>query len=232
MSNDTDVSTVADSIQESVGNAVGSDEVSSMLEAESADAAGRELGQRIGREVGSRLGQELGIVVARDIRERKGPRTILRNAYRRLVEVCKELYRSLDLKSRIPQVIEVGRSVVSDGSATDVVESIIPGDESGNGAASDTTEEADSETEETAEEADEAAEEAEETESEEEDLSAADLSADEMRELKEETYKELLESMSYRDLQSLAKDVGVKANLAQDEMTDRIVAEFSEEGEE
>ncbi len=58
-----------------------------------------------------------------------------------------------------------------------------------------------------------------------------DLSADEIQDLTEETYRELLETMSYRDLQSLAKDVGVKANLAQGEMTDRLVAEFSEESE-
>lgn len=190
MSDDTDVSTVADSIQDSVGNAVDTDEISSLLDDESPGSTGRELGQRIGREVGSRLGRELGIVVARDVRERKGIRTILRNAGRRLIEICKELYRSLDLKSNIPQVIDVGRSVVSDGSATDIVESILPGDEAGNGASGDTSDESaededgDGEADDAgSEDADDAGgEEADETSSDETDDAAAEEHSDEASE--------------------------------------------------
>lgn len=35
-----------------------------------------------------------------------------------------------------------------------------------------------------------------------------------------------LETMSYRELQSLAKELGVKANLTTEEMTDRLAAEL------
>jgi hypothetical protein len=44
--------------------------------------------------------------------------------------------------------------------------------------------------------------------------------------LRAETYRELLDAMSYQELQSVAKDVDVKANLARDEMTERIMDEF------
>lgn len=60
-----------------------------------------------------------------------------------------------------------------------------------------------------------------ETEGEEEEettLEAADLEG-----VRRDTLEDLLEVMSYRDLQSVAKDVGVKANLSREEMTDEIV---------
>lgn len=44
--------------------------------------------------------------------------------------------------------------------------------------------------------------------------------------------REELDELSYRDLQQLAKDVGVKANLGREEMTDRIADALSiEDGE-
>lgn len=49
-------------------------------------------------------------------------------------------------------------------------------------------------------------------------LEAADLEG-----VRRDTLEDLLEVMSYRDLQSVAKDVGVKANLSREEMTDEIV---------
>ena len=47
--------------------------------------------------------------------------------------------------------------------------------------------------------------------------------------LKRETYRELLDVLSYSDLQSVAKSVDVKANLGREEMTDAIVEKFAEE---
>ncbi|WP_207588022.1 hypothetical protein [Halomontanus rarus] len=62
--------------------------------------------------------------------------------------------------------------------------------------------------------------EGEEKEEEEEEtaLEAADLEG-----VRRDTLEDLLEVMSYRDLQSVAKDVGVKANLSREEMTEEIV---------
>ncbi|QLG28728.1 hypothetical protein HUG10_14790 [Halorarum halophilum] len=47
--------------------------------------------------------------------------------------------------------------------------------------------------------------------------------------LKRETYRELLDVLSYSDLQSVAKSVDVKANLGREEMTNAIVEQFAEE---
>lgn len=51
-------------------------------------------------------------------------------------------------------------------------------------------------------------------------------------EVKRETYRDLLEVMSYRDLQSVAKEVGVKANAEREEMIDAIVESFAESDDE
>lgn len=239
MSDETELSTAADSIQDSLGSAVDPDEIESMLEDDSVDAVGRELGSRIGREVGARTGAALGPAVARDIRERKSIREILRNAAQRLVKIVAELFRSADFRTGVSRVVEVGRDVASKDSVSGGLGSVLPGSRTDSEAGESEDAEAEVEDESEAGETESGEEESEEgdaeggTEASSDDgtLSGADLSADEMRELKEETYKELLEAMSYRDLQSLAKDVGVKANLAQDELTDRIVAKFSEEGD-
>jgi len=60
----------------------------------------------------------------------------------------------------------------------------------------------------------------------------SEIPIDDLDDMREETYREMLEVMSYRDLQSVAKEVDVKANLSQEEMTDRIVEEFSEQQDE
>lgn len=57
-------------------------------------------------------------------------------------------------------------------------------------------------------------------------------SPDELRDLREETLRELLEVMSYQELQSIAKKVGVKANLDTETMRERIVDAFAEDIEE
>lgn len=225
MSEDTDISKTAASIQDSVSSAVDTEEIESMLEEDSTKSVGRTLGSRVGRELGSRIGRELGALVAHDIRERKGIRTILRNAAQRLVELVKELVRSVDIKGATSKLVQIGQGVVSSESAEGVLDSVLPGDESADESATEEGEDAATES---------AEEESTETDADEDTgdgVSADQLSVDEIKNLKEETYRELLEEMSYRDLQSLAKDVGVKANLAQDEMTDRIVAQFSEGSE-
>lgn len=46
--------------------------------------------------------------------------------------------------------------------------------------------------------------------------------------VRKETYRDILEMLSYSDLQSIAKDVGVKANLDREEMTNQLVENLSE----
>ncbi|MGA9402519.1 hypothetical protein [Haladaptatus sp.] len=63
------------------------------------------------------------------------------------------------------------------------------------------------------------------------DAADVDLNPDDVQAIREETYRELLETMDYSELQSVAKEVDVKANLGRDEMVDAIVEQFNN-GEE
>lgn len=56
-----------------------------------------------------------------------------------------------------------------------------------------------------------------------------EATAENLEELRTETLEDFLEVMSYRDLQSVAKEVGVKANLSREEMTRRIVAQVTDD---
>ncbi|WP_227352946.1 hypothetical protein [Haladaptatus salinisoli] len=80
--------------------------------------------------------------------------------------------------------------------------------------------------------AEEAATEAEAAADEVTDSDVGDLTADDVQAIKEETYRELLETMEYSELQSIAKEVGVRANLKREEMLDAIVENFKAKSEE
>lgn len=262
MSDDTQIERVTDSIPDSLSSAVDTEEIQSMLEEDSLDAAGRELGRQVGREMGARIGRQLGPTVVSDIRERESPLTILRNAARRLLTILVRTLKNTDIEAGLSKLSDVGRRILSEDTVKEGIGSVLPSgvtdatdeeaDEASEaqeeedaeqetdtegGEEGDVTEEGEGEAEESGEVEQGEESEAEEGEADEggavpdEMPGDVDLSADEIQDLTEDTYRELLETMSYRDLQSLAKDVGVKANLAQDEMTDRIVAKFSEEGE-
>lgn len=60
---------------------------------------------------------------------------------------------------------------------------------------------------------------------------AANLDAESLQSLKRETYRDLLERMDYSELQSLAKDTGVKANLKRETLVDELVDAFGDESE-
>lgn len=243
MSDESQTAAVTDSVPSSIGNAVDADEFKSMLQDDSLEAAGRKLGSQVGREIGGRIGRQLGPTIARDIWDRKNPWTILKNAVGRLVELVVEALQNVDIESSISKLTDVGRSILAEDSLKEGVQTLVPGELTD---ATDEASEGDEPTEIDAEGDDEpaaddvAAEAADEADATDDaageddggpDVEVpgnVDLSAEEFRDMKEETYRELLETMSYRDLQSVAKDVGVKANLAQDEMTDRIVTKFSE----
>jgi hypothetical protein len=63
-------------------------------------------------------------------------------------------------------------------------------------------------------------------------LSTNDLNPDDVQAIREETYRELLETMEYSELQSIAKEVDVKANLGRDDLVDAIVEQFNDESEQ
>ncbi|WP_227380729.1 hypothetical protein [Haladaptatus halobius] len=61
---------------------------------------------------------------------------------------------------------------------------------------------------------------------------ASNLDADDIQTIREETYRDLLEKMEYSELQSIAKEVGVKANLSREELVDAIAEDFNDDSEE
>jgi tetrahydromethanopterin S-methyltransferase subunit G len=214
MSEDADSSGVTEVVRDSVGDALGVDDLESMLEGDTPQAVGRELGARVGREYGAFVGRELGAVVAVDIQERKGPRAILADVKRRLKELLQSVVQSADFRSSLSRLRDLGSAVDAGGGAVELLETVVPGEE-------DESEPEDSEEE----------DESEPEDSEEEGI-MSEIPIDDLDDMREETYREMLEVMSYRDLQSVAKEVDVKANLSQEEMTDRIVEEFSEQQDE
>ena len=226
MSSESLSTDTVEGVREAVSGAVDSDELSSLLDGDdSAASVGQELGARAGRELGATIGRELGELVAADVMDGKAPRAILADVKRRVRDLLLELLRGLDVDALVSRVTDAVGGVVSDGSATDALASITP-DEGGDGGAesgtagSGTADEPDG-----SESADgESAEGVPDG-----DLSS--LSADDLSDLKQETYRELLEVLSYRDLQSIAKEVGVKANLGEEEMTERIIEQFSEQSD-
>lgn len=230
MSDDTTLSTAAENLQETIDRTVDASEVESLLTSEeSSRSAGRQLGRRVGREIGAIIGREIGAVVAVDVRDQKGPRAILADVKRRFVELLNELVRDADLESLLSQVVDRGSALLR-GEPAEGLLGI--GGISEDGAGGDGEQASESEDDEEAEEEELDVLEAAEEWSAVDEEAVSDLSVDDLKELRTETYRELLEVMSYRDLQSVAKEVDVKANLSQDEMVDRIVETFSEETEQ
>lgn len=76
-----------------------------------------------------------------------------------------------------------------------------------------------------------AGEEAEGEEGEGDEGSAPEIDAETLQSLKRDTYRDLLDRMDYSELQSLAKDAGVKANLKRDDLVDALVEEFGDDSE-
>ncbi|MFC3957911.1 hypothetical protein [Halovivax cerinus] len=63
-------------------------------------------------------------------------------------------------------------------------------------------------------------------------VDAESIDADDLDSLKTETLEAYLQSISYRDLQSIAKDIGVTANITHEEMAGRIVDAVTDDGDE
>lgn len=214
MSEDSTESTEA--ILEPLGETVDSDEVSSWLESEvTTRSAGRELGRQIGRTVGSIIGREVGSVVAVDVRDRKGIRIIISDVWHRVTELLASALRNADVDSMVSTLVDRVRILVAEQGTSELVE--LTGDRGDDDPAdADETETTPAPDEEEGSV----------------DDSATELAATDLQELREETYRELLEVMSYRDLQSIAKEVGVKANLSQDELIEQVSQQFTERTEE
>ncbi|WP_276254045.1 hypothetical protein [Halomontanus rarus] len=203
-------------------------------------AVGREFGASFGRRLGEEVGgnvhdalasslendvdrEEFGEEVKRAIRD--GVRTAFGGMDGResLVTMLQSIGDEDGIGDQLSEVIpaegdegeaesESDRGITErvDDATPDMLESDEGEDEAG--------EESEDEADESESEGDGEAEGEEKEEEEETALEAADLEG-----VRRDTLEDLLEVMSYRDLQSVAKDVGVKANLSREEMTEEIV---------
>lgn len=168
-------------------------------------AYGRKLGSRMGREVGGVVGRELGRVIVRSARQRDDSRAVLSDVRQFLVTVAREVLRDAVAEASFSEI----RERVTEAAPTDALG--IGADDAGDGASADSVSEA-------SEAADQATDDAAQ-------------SVDDLNSLREETLRELLDVMSYTELQSIAKEIDVKANLDRETMTEEIVTAFVDDSE-
>ncbi|WP_135305293.1 hypothetical protein [Haloarcula amylovorans] len=220
----SDTSRVADAVTESVDVLTNSLEWVPDELAEDGDgtSTGRAVGARIGREIGAVLGRSVGELVAAELREESSSDDVLGEVREFLVAVFSELLTDADADSALAEIQETARSLPEQAGEE------AAGEEEESSADDGSTDEAEAEADEA-----EAADEAEEGESESDGEDGAGVtSPEELDNLREETLREILDLMSYDELQSIAKKVGVKANLDTETMRERIVEEFTADEED
>lgn len=209
-----------DSLQEQVDSA----EVGRAVGARLGETAGRRLGAAIGRRVQEALGE---------IDEAAGPRDVggaLVSAVRE--GIGDALSESRDRGSALSAIAD---SVQETDLGSQVADALgVEGDEATS---------ADAETEESATEPEEGEADTETDESSDladvpspadavDEMDAEELDVDDLDSFQTETLEEYLQTIPYRDLQSIAKEVGVTANITQKEMTERIVDAVTDDADD
>ncbi|WP_049924101.1 hypothetical protein [Halopiger djelfimassiliensis] len=176
---------------------------------------GGEIGASVGRQFGERIGRELGAAIGRNVHEtlsqKSEDETDRNGTGSALVEAVREgVSETFEDSSTRESLESLARSATEETS----LEGVLERDEAADAEGGERETEAEAE-----ESADEPEPEPEAGDGEGED----EPSAAELEDLKRETLEDFLGVMSYQDLQSVAKDVGVKANLSREEMTDEII---------
>ncbi|WP_312912186.1 hypothetical protein [Natronosalvus caseinilyticus] len=174
-------------------------------------AAGARIGERFGRSIGERLGRAIQETATDAMEEGLSLRTFLEElvvSLRNAIAAWLEEFGQEGLAERVAASEAVGEAEDADEAGDETGEA-----DAGEGDETDTDEESESESE-------------SETETETDTEAIVENgppSLDTLEDLRRETLEDVLEMLSYRDLQSVAKDVGVKANLKGDEMREQIV---------
>ncbi|MHC3439296.1 hypothetical protein ACYJ1Y_14690 [Natrialbaceae archaeon A-gly3] len=158
-------------------------------------------------EVGASIGREFGAAIGRDLGEAIG-----REVHRALSEGAEEGKELREIAADVKEaVLSVLRTLLESFEGRESLRSFVTeisedglGDRLTDAAPTDVLEDED------------------ETELEDEAEAETDVDVN-LEDLRQETLEDFLSLMSYEDLQSVAKDVGVKANLSREEMTDRII---------
>ncbi|MFP9192080.1 hypothetical protein [Natronosalvus vescus] len=195
-------------------------------------AVGRQVGEQLGRSMGEELGASIQETASTSLEEGRSFRAFIGDLVRAIREAL------------VVWLEDLGLDGIASGVAPTVEETADDGETDADEAdADETTEETGDETEEADEDGDEETEEADdeaaedENEAVEEDESEPNVDdngvpdIDDLEDLRRDALEDVLEMVSYRDLQSIAKEVGVKANLEGSEMRDRIVDAVTDESE-
>lgn len=190
-------------------------------------AVGARLGETSGQRIGAAIGRRIQETLA-DIGEEAGPRDVANE----LVSAVRDgfgdaLSESRDRGSALSAIAD---SVQGTDLGSQVAGALgAEGDESETGEADTAGSEMESEAEAADEDSDAEADEsagladvpspADAVD----EMDAEELDVDDLESFQTETLEEYLRTIPYRDLQSIAKAVGVTANITQQEMTERIV---------
>lgn len=190
---------------------------------------GAKLGRAVGRSVGAAAGRRLGRAVGRRVddllqADQEGERSRLGRVVHAVATATAKTLNHPEYREPIGDVLRTYVGELDDRLGADKASEAV--DEAA-GAAEEGIDEAEG----TAEEARETAEEGTPDASEALSGTGAEALPDDLGEVKRETYRNLLEVMSYEDLQSVAKEVGVRANQKRDDMIDDIVEQFAESGD-
>lgn len=220
---------VADEVNDQIGleELLGDGSIEDELDGDALGAAvGRQFGERLGRELGAAVGRNLQETLSTELDDEGIDRETLRTEL--TTAVRDGIGQALEDSSARDALESVARSVTDEST----LEGMVGEDEETDGEETEDEEGAD-EPEEEAEGKDETeGEEAEEEEGADETPEAdehdAEPSAADLEDLRRETLEDFLGVMAYEDLQSVAKDVDVKANLSREEMTERIVETVTE----
>lgn len=190
-------------------------------------AVGRRVGERLGRTAGERVGAELHETVTEALEEDRSFKELLAAIVR---SVRDSIATGLEKLGRDEMAASVA---LDEAGELEEEERAVEEDESEPEADEDETEETE-ESEDAAEPED--GEDSEETAAEDttdaqpdDDTSPA---VEDLEDLRRDAIEDVLEMCSYRELQSIAKDVDVKANLEASEMRERIIDAVADEERE
>ncbi|MFP8956374.1 hypothetical protein ACLI4Y_06570 [Natrialbaceae archaeon A-CW3] len=189
-------------------------------------AVGRKLGEQLGRSVGEELGASIQEAASTSLEEGRSLRGFVVDLVRAIREALASWLEELGLDgiaSRVAPAVEESAEDVEDDEAADADD--VDGEET-EGEEDEEMEDEVAEDEETEDEAADAAESEPDA-----DLDDGVPDIDDLEDLRRDALEDVLEMLSYRDLQSIAKEVDVKANLEGSEMRERIVDAFTEESE-
>ncbi|MCO8252294.1 hypothetical protein NKF26_00585 [Haladaptatus sp. AB618] len=219
-------------------------DVGSLVKGESVgdQVDGQSLGRSFGESVGALAGRKLGRVAAGQLLSKlpfqgsddENPSLLGRLASAFVVALGKTLRKPQfrdPIESSLREYVEKRESTETLDDAKETTEEVVESLGEGEDEDGESDEKESDEKKSDEKESDEKKSDEKESDEGGTDAADVDLNPDDVQAIREETYRELLETMDYSELQSVAKEVDVKANLGRDEMVDAIVEQFND-GEE